>query len=68
MDFHARYSATGKHYRYTILNRTAPSAIYKHTTYHETSSECGQNDKRAHILLANRISAALCRRSKIKKT
>ncbi|OQC01452.1 MAG: tRNA pseudouridine synthase A [Firmicutes bacterium ADurb.Bin099] len=34
MDFHARYNATGKHYRYTILNRTAPSAIYKHTTYH----------------------------------
>ncbi len=34
MDFHARYSATGKHYRYTILNRRMPSAIYKHTTCH----------------------------------
>ncbi|MFA5154800.1 MAG: tRNA pseudouridine synthase A, partial [Clostridia bacterium] len=28
MDFHARYSATGKYYRYTILNRRMPSAIY----------------------------------------
>ncbi|HQM97357.1 MAG TPA: tRNA pseudouridine(38-40) synthase TruA [Clostridia bacterium] len=34
MDFHARYSATGKYYRYTILNRRMPSAIYKHTTCH----------------------------------
>ena len=34
MDFHARYSATGKYYRYTILNRKMPSAIYKHTTCH----------------------------------
>lgn len=34
MDFHARYSATGKHYRFTILNRSVPSAIYKYTTCH----------------------------------
>jgi tRNA pseudouridine38-40 synthase len=28
-DFHARYSATGKIYRYVILNRHAPSAIHR---------------------------------------
>ena len=28
-DFHARYSATGKIYRYVILNRRAPSALYR---------------------------------------
>lgn len=34
MDFHARYNATGKHYRYTILNRRVISAIHKHSTCH----------------------------------
>ena len=28
-DFHARYSATGKIYRYVILNRHAPSALHR---------------------------------------
>ena len=28
-DFHARYSATGKIYRYVILNRRAPSALHR---------------------------------------
>jgi tRNA pseudouridine38-40 synthase len=34
MGFHARYSAVGKHYRYTIFNREMPSAIYAHSTCH----------------------------------
>jgi tRNA pseudouridine38-40 synthase len=33
-EFHARYSATGRTYRYAILNRPAPSAVLRHHTYH----------------------------------
>lgn len=32
--FHARYSATGRIYRYAVLNRPAPSAILRHHAYH----------------------------------
>lgn len=33
-DFHARYSAKSKHYRYTVLNRQHNSAIYFDTVWH----------------------------------
>ncbi len=33
-DFHARYSATGKVYRYTILNRAAPSPFLRDVAWH----------------------------------
>ena len=33
-DFHARYSAVGRTYRYVILNRPAPSAILRHHAWH----------------------------------
>lgn len=33
-DFHARYSATGRTYRYAVLNRPSPSAILRHRAYH----------------------------------
>ncbi len=33
-DFHARYSATAKTYRYTFYNDTHASAIYRNTTTH----------------------------------
>lgn len=32
--FHARYAATGRTYRYAVLNRTAPSAILRHHAVH----------------------------------
>ena len=32
-NFHARFSATSRRYRYTILNRDHPSAILRHTAY-----------------------------------
>ena len=32
-DFHARYSATSRTYRYTILNGTTPSAFLRNYTY-----------------------------------
>ncbi|HEY3248272.1 MAG TPA: tRNA pseudouridine(38-40) synthase TruA [bacterium] len=33
-EFHARYSATGRTYRYVVLNRPAPSAILRHHAWH----------------------------------
>jgi len=32
-DFHARFSATSRRYRYTILNRAYPSALLRQTSY-----------------------------------
>ena len=34
LDFHARYSARGKCYTYRILNRSAPSALYRNHAWH----------------------------------
>lgn len=36
-SFHARYSSTGRTYRYVVLNRPAPSAILRHHAYHVAS-------------------------------
>lgn len=33
-DFHSRYSALAKTYRYRILNRRAPTALYRHHAWH----------------------------------
>ncbi len=33
-DFHARFSALRKIYQYRILNRSAPSALYRHYAWH----------------------------------
>jgi len=33
-DFHARFSAKGKHYRYTIYNAVHASAVHRHTAAH----------------------------------
>lgn len=33
-DFHSRFSASGKTYRYVILNRHAPSALYRNRAWH----------------------------------
>jgi len=33
-DFHARFSALGKIYKYRILNRRAPSALYRRYSWH----------------------------------
>jgi len=37
MDFHARYKAKGKRYRYLIYNSQFPSALLRHRTYHGVS-------------------------------
>ena len=36
--FHARFSATGRIYRYAILNRSAPSAILRNHAYHVSTA------------------------------
>ncbi len=33
-EFHARFSATGRHYRYRILNRRSPPALYAGHVWH----------------------------------
>ncbi len=33
-EFHAQYSATGKHYRYDILNRSQPTALLRDRVWH----------------------------------
>lgn len=33
-EFHARFDSTGKRYKYYILNRNEPSAIYRNFVYH----------------------------------
>jgi len=33
-EFHARFSASGKTYKYIILNRHAPSALYRNRAWH----------------------------------
>ena len=37
LPFHARYSATGRAYRYVVLNRRSPSAILRNHAYHVTA-------------------------------
>ena len=37
-SFHARYSAKSKRYRYSILNRQAPSALHRYFTLHLAQS------------------------------
>ena len=34
MEFHARFSATGRHYRYRIANRPAPPAVARDRVWH----------------------------------
>lgn len=36
-EFHARFSAISRRYRYTILNRSYPSALYRNNSYLYTS-------------------------------
>ncbi len=49
-DFHARFSAHGKIYSYRILNRRAPSALYRNYSWHVNM----------RLKLKNMRSAAAC--------
>lgn len=51
-DFHARFSATGRAYRYRILNRRAPPALDRGRVWHVgTPLDAGAMDKGAKRLL-----------------
>lgn len=47
MDFHARYSSTGKKYRYLIYNSRFPSAIFRNRAYHVSHDLNVDNMKKA---------------------
>jgi tRNA pseudouridine38-40 synthase len=49
-EFHARYSARGKTYSYRVLNRQAPSALYRNYSWHVNT----------RLNLKNMRSAAAC--------
>ena len=50
-DFHARFSAISRYYRYTILNRSYPSALIHRTCHHDSSN--------INIHIANEICKCL---------
>lgn len=50
-DFHARFSAKGKTYRYQILNRRAPSALHRNRAWHV--------DRRLNVSAMRRAGTAL---------
>ncbi len=57
--FHARYAATGRVYRYAILNRPAPSAILRHHAYHIPHPlDCNVMAAAAAVLLGTHAFAA----------
>ena len=61
-DFHARFSATGRAYRYRVLNREAPDPFLAATTYHyRTSLELGAMQQAGQALLGNHDFASFCR-------
>lgn len=47
MDFHARYCAKGKKYRYLIYNSRFPSAIFRNRSYHVSHNLDLDNMKKA---------------------
>lgn len=51
IDFHARFSAISRYYRYTILNRSYPSALIHRTCHHLTTN--------INIEMANEICKCL---------
>lgn len=53
-EFHARHSAAGKTYRYLILNRTAPSALYRSRAWHIAEKLNVSAMRRAAALLLGR--------------
>ncbi len=53
-DFHARYSAVSKIYKYRILNRRTPSALYRHYAWHVNLRLNVTNMKQAASCLVGR--------------
>lgn len=58
-DFHARYSATSRSYRYRILNRTTRSALHRHRAWwvHRPLDESRMRAGAAHLIGEHDFSA-----------
>lgn len=58
-EFHARYSATARHYRYLVLNRLQRSALYRHRAWwvHQPLDEDRMNEAAALLLGEHDFSA-----------
>ena len=51
-EFHARFSATSRRYRYTILNREYPSALMRQASYcFQTAIDVSVTNALCHILV-----------------
>lgn len=53
-EFHARFSAKSREYRYTILNREAPTALERHFVYHYRRPLNTEDMQKASDLLVGR--------------
>ncbi len=63
-DFHARFSAMGRHYRYLILTRFAPDPFLAQTAWHYGSSlDIDAMNAAADRFVGEMDFASLCRRS-----
>lgn len=61
-DFHARFSATGRAYRYRVLNREAPDPFLATTSYHyRTPLDLSAMHEAGQMLLGIRDFASFCR-------
>jgi tRNA pseudouridine38-40 synthase len=61
-DFHARFSATGRAYRYVVLNREAPDPFLAATAYHyRTALDAGAMKEGCQVLIGIHDFASFCR-------
>ena len=61
-EFDARFSATGRAYRYRVLNREAPDPFVAATTYHyRTPLELGAMQEAGRALVGTHDFASFCR-------
>ncbi len=69
-NFHARFDAKGKHYRYTIDNAAHASAVYRHTTAHVRSSldVAAMREAAAYILGTHDFATFCASGSEVKDT
>jgi tRNA pseudouridine38-40 synthase len=68
-DFHARFSATGRAYRYRVLNREAPDPFLAATTYHyRTPLALGAMQEAGQMLLGVHDFASFCRAAPGRRT
>jgi tRNA pseudouridine38-40 synthase len=64
-DFHARHSATGRRYRYQVLNREAPDPFLARTSWHLTASlDVEEMNRAIGPLVGVHDFAAFCKKAK----